>query len=138
MHMYIRSIIIMLIQFLGVALFLEGTGMVQNNSIIQPVMANQLQCISASKSANVGQFVAPNGNDITNNSSIVTVGNSRSPGFISLELNSTSFTRNNQGVYSCIIPDENGIQQFLHVGIYYGSFNSKLSDKLNISLFYLL
>ncbi len=113
---------------LGVALYLEGTGLVQNNSIIATTTTGrigELQCISASRSADVGRLIAPNGNDITNNTSIVTVGSITDPGFISLELqNSISFIRSNQGVYTCIIPDENGTQQYLHTGIYYGGFNS--------------
>ena len=71
--------------------------------------------------AAVGKFVTPDGNDITNDSSIVTVGDTSDPGFISLQL--SWFTRSNPGVYTCIIPDENGVLQYLHVGIYYGRFN---------------
>ena len=68
----------------------------------------------------MGQLVAPNGMDITNDSSIVTVGNISDPGFISLQLQNIS----NEGVYSCVIPDQDGIEQYLHIGIYYGRFNS--------------
>ena len=102
--------------------------MIQNNSIIQTTSTGRigkLECISALKSANVGRLIAPNGNDITNVSSIVTIGNISDPGFISLELqNDISFAINNQGVYTCIIPDENEIVKYLHIGIYYGRFNS--------------
>lgn len=68
----------------------------------------------------MGQIVAPNGSYITS-SSCVTIGGVEDPGYISLRLQSSG----DQGVYSCAIPDENGVQQFLHVGIYYGAFNSK-------------
>ena len=106
----------------------EGTGLVQNNSIVLAISASnsrEFRCISASKSANVGQLVAPNGNVITNNSLIVTVGGPANLGLVSLQLqNSETFATNNQGVYSCIIPDENGVQQYLHFGIYFGRFNS--------------
>ena len=100
--------------------------MIQNNSIIQAAMigsTQQLQCVSALASTNVGQFIAPNGSDISNDSSVVTSGDASDPGFVSLQL--SSFINNNQGVYTCIIPDEYGVQQYLHVGIYYGRFNSK-------------
>ena len=108
----------------GVSLFLEGVGQLQNNSIVQLSRTGsigQLQCISASTSPGVGQFVAPNGTDITNASSIITIGNSTDPGYISLELQDIVAT--NQGVYKCVIPDENGVEQHLHVGISYGPFN---------------
>lgn len=109
------------------ALYLEGTGLVKNNSIIQATTGTirELECISASESADVGQFIAPNGNDITNDSSTVTVGNLSDPGFVSLQL--ASFTRSNPGVYTCIIPVENGVLQYLHVGIYYSRFNGSQS-----------
>ncbi len=117
-----------LLFYLGVALYLEGTGQIQNNSIIQTTATGrigQLQCISASGSTDVGQLIAPNGNDITNLSSIVSFENITDPGVIVLDLeNDASFTASNQGVFTCIIPDENGEQQYLYIGIYYGRFNS--------------
>lgn len=119
-HSWLKLLIV-----IGVALYLEGTGLIQNNSITTTTMTGrieQLQCISASRSANVGQWISPNGNDITNNSLITSVGNITDPGFISLELQ--SITINNQGVYTCVIPDENGVQQYLYIGIYYGRFSS--------------
>ena len=115
----------------GVALYLEGSGVVQNNSIIRLAVTNtvrELECISAAESAGVGQFIAPNGNDITGNSSIVSVGDSTDPGFVSLQL--ASFIRDNPGVYTCIIPDGTGIWQHLHVGIYHSTFNGKIPLKL--------
>jgi hypothetical protein len=103
---------------------------IQNNSIVQisaPGTVGQLQCISASRLNNIGQIVAPNRNDITNHPSIVTTGNITDPGFLSLDF--TSLTRSDQGVYTCIIPDENGVQQYLHFGIYYGRLNGKYRMK---------
>ena len=108
----------------GVSLYLEGFGLVQNNSIVQLSRSGtigQLQCISASMSAGVGQFIAPNGTDITNDSSIVTIGNDTDPGYISLELQ--DIVAANQGVFKCVIPDEDGLEQHLHIGISYGPFN---------------
>ena len=85
-------------------------------------IARELNCISASRSADIGQFIAPNGNDITNDSS-VTIGDGSDPGHVSIQLQSGG----EEGVYSCVIPDENDVEQYLHVGIYYGAFNSKWS-----------
>ena len=75
-------------------------------------------------SAGVGQFIAPNGTDISNNSSVITIGNVTDPGYISLELQDIVVT--NQGIYRCVIPDEDGVQQILHIGISYGPFNGVL------------
>ncbi len=88
-----------------------------------------LQCISASLSANIGQFTAPNGNDITGDSSLVTAGDATDPGYLSLNLQNSG--SNSQGVHRCIIPDENGIQNYLFVGIYFGSFNGKFRHCCN-------
>lgn len=98
---------------------MEGNGNVLNNSIIQTAAGHirSLHCLSATQMANVGQLIAPNGNDITNDSSIVTIGDIMDPGVVSLHL--STFTRSNPGVYTCIIPDEHGTNQFLHVGIYH-------------------
>lgn len=91
-----------------------------------------LQCISASLSANIGQFTAPNGNDITGDSSLVTAGDATDPGYLSLNLQNSG--SNSQGVHRCIIPDENGIQNYLFVGIYFGSFNGKFRHCCNDNL----
>lgn len=111
----------------GVSLYFEGIGQVQNNSIVQLSRTGsigKLQCISASMSDGVGKFIAPNGTDITNDSSIITIGNITDPGYISLELQDIVAT--NQGIYRCVIPDEDGDQQTLHVGVSYGPFNGML------------
>ena len=93
----------------------------------------QLQCISASLSAGVGQFIDPNGNDITSDSSLVSVGDVTDPGYASLSLQNTG--SNMQGVHQCVIPDEDGVQKYLHVGIYYGTFNSKSEIAFNTTNF---
>lgn len=119
--------------YAGVSLYLEGTGLISNNSIVEVLSSGsnrQLQCISASRSANVGRLILPNGGDITSHSS-VTVGDSTDPGFVSLGLqNSATLTSSNQGVYRCIIPDENGVQQYLHFGLYHGRFNSMFEGRV--------
>ena len=86
--------------------------------------SQQLQCVSASATVRMVQFVAPNGTDISNDSSTVTFGDANDPGFLSVQLTSSSINAH-QGVYTCIIPDEDGVVQYLHVGIYYGRLNSR-------------
>ena len=117
---------------LGVALYLVGIGPVQNNSIIRASITgrfNQLQCISGSSVAGVGQWIAPHGGDINGGPSdpfTIITGDANDPGFTSIELeDGASLAPRDQGVYTCVIPDENGNVQYLYVGIYLRGFNSK-------------
>ena len=42
------------------------------------------------------------------------------PSYVGLQLRAGwSLSTSNEGVYTCLIPDENGIQQTLHIGIYH-------------------
>lgn len=116
----------------GAALYLEGTGLVMNNSIIRTSASgrfNQLQCISGSTIADVGVWIVPNGNNITeerDNMFIASIGNASDPGVAAIELqNGVSVTAEDEGVYSCLIRDEDGVQQYLFVGIYLARSNSK-------------
>jgi len=110
----------------GATLYFDGSGLIQNNSILLLPLSGSntpLQCISAAPSAGIGKFILPNGNDVTNDSSLVSVGGINDPGYLSLNL--PSIGSSIQGVHRCIIQDENGILNYLHVGVYYGSFNCK-------------
>ena len=51
-------------------------------------------------------------------------GGGNSPAYIGLQLRANqSLLASDEGTYTCIIPDENGIQRTLHVGIYrYGYY----------------
>ena len=116
---------------LGVALYLDGVGLVQNNSIIHASIAGrfpQLQCISGSGAASVGQWIAPNGGGIDggpNDSFTIITGDADDPGFVSVELKDGAFfASRDQGVYSRVIPDENGSLHYLYVGLYLRGFNS--------------
>lgn len=104
--------------------------MLQNNSVVRASTTGrvgQLQCISGSQLANVGRWISPNGNNLSelmNDSFITTIGGSSDPGYIAIELQSgLSLTAAEEGVYSCVIPDQDGIQQYLHVGIYLSGFS---------------
>lgn len=108
--------------------------MIPNNSIIRMSASgrfNQLQCISGSRMAGVGQWIAPDGNNIsddTNDLLNITIGGVDDPGLISMEIkDGATFTLDDEGVYTCIIPDENGDMQYLFVGLYGRGFNSKES-----------
>ena len=81
--------------------------------------------------AGVGQWIAPDGSNITDDDTDlfnITVGGLDDPGFTSIEIkDGASLTIDDEGVYTCIIPDENGDMQYLFVGLYRRGFNSKES-----------
>lgn len=77
----------------------------------------------------MGRWIAPNGDDITErltDSFIVVTGDNTDPGFTFIELQQgQSLAIEELGIYTCVIPDENGDIQYLYVGIYQQGFNSK-------------
>ena len=81
--------------------------------------------------AGVGQWIAPHGNNITESDDNmdkfdVTVGGLDDPGFTSIEpKHGASLAAEDEGVYTCIIPDHNGDLQHLFVGLYRRAFNSE-------------
>jgi hypothetical protein len=81
--------------------------------------------------AEVGQWIAPDGSNITDDTSDlfnVTIGGLDDPGFTSIKIkDGASLTLDDEGVYTCTIPDENGDMQYLFVGLYGRGFNSKES-----------
>ena len=74
----------------------------------------------------VGQWITPDGRDITQNSDDefdIIVGGINDPGYLDITLSTgRSLTHNDQGVYTCLIPDENGTITELHVGLYLPQF----------------
>ena len=89
----------------------------------------RLQCISGSTSPNVGQWIAPSGQDVTYSTSDpfdVELGGVNDPGYVDIALHSGQFiTFSDQGIYSCLIPDETGVTRSLLVGIYLPALTSK-------------
>ena len=117
---------------LGVGINYDGTGPLCNNSFVtanSSEMVAHLQCSSASTTPNVGSWIAPTGEDITNSNIDpfdVVVGDADNPAYLSiLQASGHHLTSTFQGVYTCILPDENGIQTYLHLGIYPYGFNGK-------------
>ena len=90
---------------------------------------DDLQCISASTTPNVGRWIAPNGQNITfttGDAFDVTVGGQNNPGYLRIAIvPGESLGRLDEGVYACVIPDETGVEQTIHVGIYLNDFNGK-------------
>ena len=87
----------------------------------------------------VGSWIAPSGQDITNSNIDpfdVIVGDVSNPGYLSiLQASGHSLTTSFQGIYTCILPDENGVERQIHVGIYPRGFNSKLFVVFDILIF---
>ena len=112
-------------------MFLLGVGIFANDnpaSNVSTVIAdtnNQigtLYCSSGSQTNGIGQWFAPNGVEITQNSGgsfTMVRGGGNFPSYVGLELKAgRSLSMFDEGVYTCVIPDESGIQQTLHVGLY--------------------
>ena len=108
-------------------------GLLENNTIVTAdtdQTISDLQCSSGSTVPNVGRWIAPNGNDLTNSTVDpfrVVQGNERDPGSLIIQQATGHIITNSfQGVYTCILPDENGMQSYIHVGIYRNGFSCKL------------
>ena len=106
-------------------------GIILNNSIILTDNFGQiprLQCISGSQSPGVGQWFAPSGQDITlsaNDPFNVIIGGRNDPGYLEISLHSGQIlTIRDQGVYTCLIPDEAGRPSVFFVGIYLPALTS--------------
>ena len=111
----------------------DNSGPLPNNSVVVTDNFGQmprLQCISGSNSPSVGQWIAPSGQDITYSTSDsfdVELGGMNDPGYMDITLQSGQFiTFSDQGIYTCLIPDETGVTRSLQVGIYLPALTSKM------------
>lgn len=119
----------------GVQMYLfndESSGLIPNNDVIITNNFGQMphvQCISGSQTPSVGQWISPSGQDITYKTTDpfdVVVGDENDPGYLDISLHTGQFiTYQDQGVYTCRIPDETGTIVSLHVGIYLPALTSK-------------
>ena len=112
----------------------ESPGIIPNNDIIVTNNFGQLprlQCISGSQSADVGQWITPSGQDAThqtNDPFDIIVGDESDPGYLDISLHSGQvITYEDQGVYTCQIPDDMGALVSLHIGIYLPALVSEFS-----------
>ena len=120
----------------GTGLHYVGSGILENNTFITADSSgrvNDLHCSSDSVTPNVGRWIAPNGVDLTNSSADpfeVTVGDTQDPGSLVIQLrNGHIVSRSFQGVYTCVLPNQDGVQTYLRVGIYQNGFNSKIMSE---------
>ena len=89
-----------------------------------------IHCHSSSSDTNVGRWISPQGVDITNNvSDPFSILFRSGSDFLSyntfqlLDQTQQSFTSAYDGVYSCVVPDDRGITQTLHIGIYSNQYS---------------
>ena len=79
--------------------------------------------------AGIGHWISPNRVDLTNvtiDPFDVIVGTEQDTGSLVIRQRfGHVVTVSFQGIYTCIIPDENGVQTYHHIGIYQHGFNSK-------------
>ena len=90
----------------------------------------RLYCVSNSSQSGVGTITASNG-DTLNNDNLWRVQNQDNrPGFLRIQTRGTSTqpmlpTPSDQGIYTCTIPDDDGNDIILNVGLYPNDFNGK-------------
>ena len=120
--------------------FLAGVGLV---GAFKPLPSNsaffasaggqlgRLTCHSANTMHSIGRWFDSNGQDISFNPGDIQLFNvdyaTRTlHSYTSLEVRSGhNFTADNEGIYSCVIPDEEGDSVTLNVGLYSNSYNSE-------------
>ena len=122
----------------GAGIFVEmgdgsvPTGVLPNNGIVISRTGGtriQFQCRSGSLDTGVGQLVDLDGNTFNTGQnsgvfSVASIGNPVQPGSIRIQT-VTSLTADDEGVYSCHIPDETGTDVDVNIGLYRNGFNSK-------------
>ena len=96
-----------------------------------------IYCHSSSYNSNVGQWISPQGLDITRNHvDPFSIQFNNGPGYHSyntfklLNPSLQPFTSTYNGVYSCVVPDDQGTMLTLHIGIYSNQYSSMLISAL--------
>ena len=120
--------------FAGVGFFANDNP-APNNSAVLADTNNEigtLYCSSGSRTMGIGRWFLQNGTEITTNdggSFTVVHGGGNFPAYAGLQLRTgKSFIADDEGVYTCTIPDDAGVQQTLYVGIYrYGYYGEQYS-----------
>ena len=116
-------------------------GLLDNNTFLttdENGMIDDIHCTSGSTRENVGHWIAPNGEDLINSTIDpfdIVVGDTLDPGSIVVRQASGHIvTRSFQGIHTCIIPDKEGAQTYIHVGIFQHGFDSKSHYNSEVSI----
>ena len=83
----------------------------------------QLLCLSGSNMSTVGDWLSPQERSLVsvlNDPFDVAFGDGGNPGQVLIETPTSNppIATSHEGVYTCVIPDESGDSQYLHVGLY--------------------
>ena len=107
---------------------LEAGGPVGNNGVIVSGSSGlRLECVSNSSQNGLGTVTTPSGAILTPPTTTPTwtvSGPATTPGLLAIETFSP-ISPSQQGIYTCIIPDSNGNDIILNIGIYPHGFNGE-------------
>ena len=114
--------------FTGVGIFVNNNPATNNSAILADTnnQTGVIYCNSGSKRDGIGQWFSPSGSEITSSGGgtfTIVRGGGNIPSYVELKLRpGRSFSTSDVGIYACHIPDENGIQQVLLIGIYHSNY----------------
>lgn len=115
------------LKYTGAGFYISGVGQVPNNTILETDSNGRipsLYCLSGSNISIAGEWFSPDGRNlvtIPNDPFNVIFGSGDDPGALLIEtpLSNPPITSNDEGVYTCIMPDEYNVEdQYLYIGIY--------------------
>ena len=113
-----------------------SSGPIANNGLIVSGSSSLwLDCVSNSSQSGVGTITAPDGTVLTPHDSTAGVWSISSPfdrpGVVRFRtLTSTPLPASDQGIYTCTMPDSNGANISLNVGLYPHGFHSKITKNM--------
>ena len=112
----------------GIYLHHGGGQVIPNNSLITTTNPSgripRFRCLSGSSTSNVGKLIDPNGKDITKSRSDPFVASNYERGSLVVS-NVRPLVAADVGIYTCRIPDENGVSVDVNFGLYLSSISSK-------------
>lgn len=119
-------------QLTGAGFFISGIGTAYNNSILEVSSEGripQLYCLSGFNMSIEGDWISPEGRDLVavlNDPFDVIIGSSNDPGQLLIEtpLSNPHISPADEGVYTCVIPNEDGESEYLHIGLYHSTSKS--------------
>lgn len=110
--------------YTGVGFFISGLGNIPNNSILETDSGGRISpllCLSGSNMSTVGEWLSPEGRNLAavpNDPFDIMFGGNPGQLLIETPTSNPPIMTSHEGVYTCVIPDENGDSQDLHIGIY--------------------
>lgn len=122
-----KAFVVMYCVNTGVGLYHSTYGLLANNSVVlarNGLLEGSFFCLSGRLQPGIGQWISPSGNDYTlpgTHAFNVTVGGERNPGVVEISVSGSDHRFPAglwDGVYSCLIPNEAGVEQIIYVGIY--------------------